>query len=284
MTRKVWLIHAEDEPSQGPYWSKRVSILARQAEREGYVVQSLSIDRAEKRSFPKEDLFFYRITHRSVPRLELRDRIEALNGGFLFNRYGARLGNKLAFYRFASLHQFPIPPTCSDREWERSNTAPFSGPYLIKKSLSSQGKGIVRIYDQAQVIQHIHKIQDRCVVQQLQSLSPVSDIRLLMVGQRVVGAMRRVVRDSTSGEFRANLSLGHSQAEFYTPPKNLIDLAQDFMRSSKLDFAGLDFIKIDGRFLFLESNLSPGLEGISNLDDGTPQRVLDALYQRAVSQ
>ena len=104
------------------------------------------------------------ITHRSAPRLELRERIECLDGGFLFNRTGKRLGNKLAFYHFALQHQLPIPPTCSDIEWNQKESAPFTGPYLIKKSFSSQGKGIVRVHDHAEVQSHIDRVEDRCVV------------------------------------------------------------------------------------------------------------------------
>ena len=52
MKRKIWLIHEEDEPPQGPYWSKRVAILADEAERQGHEVRCLRIDRAEQARLP----------------------------------------------------------------------------------------------------------------------------------------------------------------------------------------------------------------------------------------
>ena len=154
----------------------------------------------------------------------------------------------------------------------------------IKKSFSSQGKGIVRVREEADVLQQIEKLKDRCVVQQFQRLSPISDIRLLMIGEQVVGSMRRVIPASNSSEFRANLSLDAAAAEHYAPPPKLIELARDFMRRSQLDFTGLDFLELGAGFQFLESNLSPGLEGISALDIDIPKRVLEALYQRALAQ
>ena len=81
MNKRIWLIYGEDEPPQGPYWSKRVSILARRAHDLGVEVSSIGIKQAEQRVFSKQDLFFYRITHRSIPRIALRERIEMLNGG-----------------------------------------------------------------------------------------------------------------------------------------------------------------------------------------------------------
>ena len=279
-TPHIWLVHAEDEPPEGPYWSRRVAILAHHAAEQGYDVSSIAINEAEQRTFSNRDLFFYRITHRSLPRVELRERIERLKGGFLFNRCAPRLGNKLAFYHFAREHHFATRPTCSDVEWLQQEEKPFSGPYLVKKSFSSQGRGIYRTSASEDVAALISSIDDRAVVQQQISLQQISDVRLLMVGEEVVGSMRRVLLPNQGDEFRANLSLGSAYAEPYQPSEHLLEEAKRFMLCSGLDFAGLDLLEVEGG-LFLESNLSPGLEGISKLDPALPIRLLEALCIRA---
>ena len=78
-----------------------------------------------------------------------------------------------------------------------------------------------------------------------------SDLRLQVVGGKVIGAMKRSARE---GEFRANLTLGGSM-EKWIPDQKQIDLALAACACLDLDFAGVDLlIDGDGQPLVCEVN------------------------------
>jgi ribosomal protein S6--L-glutamate ligase len=85
-----------------------------------------------------------------------------------------------------------------------------------------------------------------------------SDIRALVVGKTVVGAM---IRTAAAGEFRANLHQGGS-AQVLKLTKEEKELALHATQSVNLKVAGVDLIRSSRGPLVLEVNSSPGLEGI----------------------
>ena len=84
------------------------------------------------------------------------------------------------------------------------------------------------------------------------------DVRALVVGGKVVAAMRRV---ATGTEFRSNFHLGGSVEAVEITPK-LAQIAVNAAKILELDIAGVDLLESQRGPLVLEVNSSPGLEGI----------------------
>jgi len=81
-----------------------------------------------------------------------------------------------------------------------------------------------------------------------------TDIRLFVVGSRVVAAMHRQAKP---GDFRANLHQG-ATAMAYLPSKEMQQLAVRAAKSMGLDVAGIDILANDTTMLVIEANPSPG--------------------------
>jgi ribosomal protein S6--L-glutamate ligase len=136
------------------------------------------------------------------------------------------------------------------------------GPPLVVKLLEgTQGIGVVltETRQAAQsVIEAFRGLKANILVQEFISEAAGEDLRCIVVGDRVVAAMRR---RSTPGEFRANLHRGASAA-----PVELTDEEEEIaVRSARLlglRVAGVDQLRSRRGPLVIEVNSSPGLEGI----------------------
>jgi len=85
------------------------------------------------------------------------------------------------------------------------------------------------------------------------------DIRAVVVGDRVVGAMRRIA--GSAGEFRSNLHRGGRGEGLDLPPA----YAEEAIRAARavgLDVAGVDLLESRDGPKVTEVNSSPGLRGI----------------------
>jgi len=87
-----------------------------------------------------------------------------------------------------------------------------------------------------------------------------ADHRMLVVGDRVVAAMRR---QASPGEFRSNLHLGGAGVRIVPSPKEQ-QLALTATRLLGVSVAGVDIIPSSRGPLIMEVNASPGLEGIEH--------------------
>jgi ribosomal protein S6--L-glutamate ligase len=96
------------------------------------------------------------------------------------------------------------------------------------------------------------------VLQEFVSESKGRDVRVLVVGGRVVGAMRRTAR---KGEFRSNLHRGgEGESIELTDPYARAALAA--ARAVGLDVAGVDVLEGREGPRIIEVNSSPGFEGM----------------------
>ncbi|WP_372765714.1 RimK family alpha-L-glutamate ligase, partial [Litorivivens sp.] len=87
-----------------------------------------------------------------------------------------------------------------------------------------------------------------------------SDVRCLVIGNKVVAAMQRTAQD---GEFRSNLHRGGvAQLTKLTPSERAT--AVKAAKIMGLNVAGVDLLRSARGPLVMEVNSSPGLEGIEN--------------------
>jgi len=115
-------------------------------------------------------------------------------------------------------------------------------PAILKLLEGSQGKGVVLAETRRSaesIIAAFRKLDANFLVQEYIEEAGGSDIRVLVVGKTVVGAMMRTASD---GEFRANLHQG-GKAEALKLSKEEKALALHATQSVNLKVAGVDLIR-----------------------------------------
>lgn len=134
-------------------------------------------------------------------------------------------------------------------------------PLIIKMVESTHGTGVI-IAESANAakstIETFIKLKERIILQEYIAESKGADYRALVVGNKVVGAMKRQAK---AGEFRSNLHRGAS-SEIIHLTKEEEDLALKAVQVMGLHIAGVDILRSKRGPLIMEVNASPGLEGI----------------------
>src|SRR5690606_17481858 len=132
---------------------------------------------------------------------------------------------------------------------------------VVKLIEGTQGVGVIlaetRKAAQA-VIEAFRGLQANILVQQFIKEAHGADIRCLVVGGRVVAAMKR---QGTTGEFSSNLHGGGTATAFKISPTER-KTAMKAAKSMGLGVAGVDILQSHDGPLVVEVNSSPGLEGI----------------------
>ena len=134
-------------------------------------------------------------------------------------------------------------------------------PVIIKLIRGTQGRGVYLATEMKTVItilNTVHRLREQVLVQEFIEESRGTDIRIIVVGNRCVAAMRRT---AATGDFRSNLHRGGS-AEPVTLDLASRQLATKAAHAHGLGVAGVDIVLSSRGPLVLEVNSSPGLEGI----------------------
>jgi ribosomal protein S6--L-glutamate ligase len=174
--------------------------------------------------------------------------------------------DKLRASQILSRHNVLMPATTFVRD--RADVIPAiervgGAPVVIKLLEGTQGIGVILAPDRKvaeAIIETLHSTRQNVLIQRFVKESKGRDIRALVVGDRVVAAMRRVAQGD---EFRSNVHRGGSV--------EAVELDQAFeeaaVRSAQimgLKVAGVDMLEGNDGPLVMEVNSSPGLEGIEN--------------------
>lgn len=134
-------------------------------------------------------------------------------------------------------------------------------PVVIKLLEGTQGIGVV-LADTAKaaesVIEAFMGLKANILVQEFIKEAGGADIRCLVVGGKVVAAMKR---QGAEGEFRSNLHLGGS-ASIVKLSKAERQTAVNAAKIMGLNVCGVDLLQSETGPMVMEVNSSPGLEGI----------------------
>jgi len=134
-------------------------------------------------------------------------------------------------------------------------------PVVIKLLEGTQGIGVVLAETNKaaeSVIEAFSGLKANFMVQEYIKEAGGSDIRCLVIGDKVVAAMKRQGKE---GEFRSNLHRGGSASLIRITPEE----RSTAVRSAKvmgLNVAGVDLLRSNHGPVVMEVNSSPGLEGI----------------------
>lgn len=134
-------------------------------------------------------------------------------------------------------------------------------PLVVKLLEGTQGIGVVLAETQQaaqSVIEAFRGLDAYILVQEFIKEAGGADIRCLVVGGRVIAAMRRQAR---AGEFRSNLHRGAAADKVKLTPEER-STAVRAAKAMGLNVAGVDILRSNHGPVVIEVNSSPGLEGI----------------------
>jgi ribosomal protein S6--L-glutamate ligase len=226
-------------------------------------------------------------------RPELRYRGERLAG---YDAVIPRIGASITFYGLAVLRQFemmgvyPLNESVAigrSRDKLRSlqllarkgiglpvtafaNSAKYSddmisiaggAPVIIKLLQGTQGIGVVlgETHNSAKsVIEAFRGAKVNILVQEFIKEAGGMDIRCLVVGDKVIAAMKR---QGAGGDFRSNLHRGGSATTIRITPEER-STAVRAARTMGLNVCGVDLLRSNHGPVVMEVNSTPGLEGV----------------------
>jgi gamma-F420-2:alpha-L-glutamate ligase len=165
--------------------------------------------------------------------------------------------------------KFPIDIALVERE--------LGFPLIVKTLKGSRGAGVLKCEDRAQfedlagLLESAEAHAD-FILQHYVRASHGRDVRVLVVGGRVVAAMER---RSLTGGFKSNVSLG-GVGVGYNPPPEMAELAVRAADILDLDVTGIDILFDEDGYRICEANSAPGFQGLeraSGLD--VPAAILE---------
>ncbi|WP_077621343.1 ATP-grasp domain-containing protein [Sediminibacillus massiliensis] len=157
--------------------------------------------------------------------------------------------DKIRTYQALSADRLPIPKTIAapkifpgaaeiDQQTFLNAGKSLHFPLILKEAYGSFGEQVYLLDTPKEMLDKIKEIQDRpFVLQEFISSSRGKDVRLNVVGNKVVASMLR----TSLSDFRANVSAG-GKMEPYQPSKEEQYLAIRAAKAAGADFAGVDLL------------------------------------------
>jgi ribosomal protein S6--L-glutamate ligase len=152
-------------------------------------------------------------------------------------------------------------------------------PVVLKLLQGTQGVGVILAETRAaasSTLDALWGLGQDVLVQEYVVESAGRDVRVLVVGGRIVAAMRRQARD---GEWRSNIHRGGAGTRIELDP-SYVATAISAARAIGLDVAGVDLLEGRDGPRVTEVNASPGFEGLERVCDVD---VAGAILDRAES-
>lgn len=174
--------------------------------------------------------------------------------------------DKLRAIQLLSERGVGVPRTVLARDPEAIRAAIDSvggTPVIVKLQQGTQGIGVMLIDSPGSVesvFDTLWGLGQSIILQEFIEEARGCDLRVIVVGGRVVAAMRRVAR---AGEFRSNLHRGGAGSP--------LDLSEEYAATAiaaaaatELEVAGVDILESHSGPRVIEVNSSPGLRGIEH--------------------
>ena len=174
--------------------------------------------------------------------------------------------DKLRSLQILARHHIGIPETTFVRD--KRDVLPAiervgGAPVIIKLIEGTQGIGVLladTVKAAESIIELLQSQKQNVLIQKFVAKSRGKDIRALVVGDRVVAAMRRVAQGQ---EFRSNVHRG-GVAEPVELQEEYVEAAIRSAQILGLRVAGVDMLESTTGPQIMEVNSSPGLEGIES--------------------
>jgi [lysine-biosynthesis-protein LysW]--L-2-aminoadipate ligase len=169
-------------------------------------------------------------------------------------------------------HGFPLPD--------------LTPPIVVKPRLGSWGRDVALCTSDGDLQEHLSGIRSKlwfvstgAVVQEL--VPPLGyDVRILVAGGQVLGAVRRVAAD---GEWRTNVALGATRRAI-EPPADAAALALAAADALEADLVGVDLLPVEDGWTILEVNGAVDFNALYRPWDDVFAAVIDALTRSAAAR
>jgi RimK family alpha-L-glutamate ligase len=135
-------------------------------------------------------------------------------------------------------------------------------PCVVKVVTGSYGEGVhlcERKKDYKKLVEFVENLGNKktMIVQEYLGDRPGEDLRVLVIGGKVVGAMKRTAPE---GDFRANIT-GGGTGENFPLTEEIEFIARETAKALNLDIAGVDLLFDSRGFRVCEANSNPGFKG-----------------------
>ena len=191
--------------------------------------------------------------------------------------------DKLAAHQALAFNRIPMPDTAfsnSPRDTENIIDLTAGAPLVVKLLESSQGKGVILAETKkaaSSVISAFQKLNAPFIVQNFVKDSNGCDLRLFVIGGKVIASM---MRSATDDDFRSNLHAG-GKASKVKITQNERKIAKQATKAMGLNIAGVDILRSSEGPKVLEVNSSPGLQGIETVNNiNIASMIIDYLEKR----
>ncbi len=157
----------------------------------------------------------------------------------------------------------PVPPTvaCQDADAALEAFEALGGDVVVKPLFGSEGRGMVRVSDPEMAWRTFRTLERTATVLYLQQFirHPGWDLRVFVVGGRVLAAMRRRAGD----DWRTNVAQGGAAEAVRVGPDEA-DLALRAAAALGAPVAGIDLLPGPrGEWYVLEANAVPGWRALA---------------------
>lgn len=155
-------------------------------------------------------------------------------------------------------------------------------PVIIKTLSGSQGSGVILSHD-AQSFEDLGNLiqitnpNAEIILQEFISSSKGRDLRVFVIGNRVVGCMERYATDDS---FKANFSRGGGVRAFEVTPE-IEQLALSVTAELGLEISGVDLLFGKDGYMICEVNSSPGFKGMEQATgNDVAQELIDYIMSK----
>lgn len=173
--------------------------------------------------------------------------------------------NKALTHQYLSQFSIPMLDTLfsSTRYLTASGSSLYPFPFVVKTVSGRGGREVRLVEEQSQLEDFISAFPNTEVIVQALGPVPGKDLRVFVVGKKVAGA---VLRSSTSGDFRANYSLG-GHADKYVLTEMQEALVRRIISHFQFGLVGIDFLfDTHGGLIFNEIEDVVGSRTLSQVD------------------
>ncbi len=173
--------------------------------------------------------------------------------------------NKLLTHLTLEQHNIPMPKTYLSATIDAAKDLlkKVHFPIVMKFPEGTQGKGVMfadSISSASSLLDALGALNQPFIIQEYIETGG-TDVRAFVVGEKVVAAMKRKAQTE---EKRANLHAGGS-GEAVQLSREAINLALNTAKALGAEICGVDILEGPTGPVVIEANLSPGLQGISEV-------------------
>lgn len=172
--------------------------------------------------------------------------------------------DKMRTSQILASNHIPIPTTMLVRFPVEINIVEnkIGFPCIVKVLNGSYGEGVYlceKKKDFKKLMEFVDSLKSAktLIVQEYIGHRPGEDLRVFVVGGKVIGAMKRV---APVGDFRANITNG-GHGERFEVTDEIDYIARETARVCGLQIAGIDLLFDEHGFKVCEANSAPGFEG-----------------------